>query len=76
MLIFCAKCGIKTEQSYVGMSLSPSRIVTRCNGCRKTNFTDSWEVHNENRRIKQNAIKAKLEEQISRIESLKISKNA
>jgi len=75
MLIFCAKCGMKTEQSYLGISLNPSRIATRCNGCRQTNFTDSWEVHNENKRIRQNAIKAKLEEKVNRIESLKIIKS-
>lgn len=61
MLILCIKCGIETEQSYIGSTLSPPRIVTRCLVCRQTIFTDSWKIDNENRKIRQNAKIAKIE---------------
>jgi NAD-dependent SIR2 family protein deacetylase len=61
LLLPCTKCGADTEQSYIGSCQSPPRIVTRCNVCKQTNFTDSWKIDNENRKIRQNAKVAKLE---------------
>jgi hypothetical protein len=58
--LFCTKCGVDTEQKYLGSSLNPPRIVTRCQGCRQTNFTDSKKVDDENRKIRQNARNARL----------------
>ena len=60
MLLFCKKCGKETEQNYLGMSLSPPRIASRCPICGETNFADSWKVHSDNARLKQEALKAKL----------------
>jgi len=67
MLMFCAKCGKDTEQNYLGMSLNPSRIASRCCRCGQTNYADSWKVHNENKRIRQIELKAKLAAQIGGI---------
>lgn len=61
MLLLCAKCGVETEQSYIGSTLSPPRIVTRCHACGETTFTDSWKIDEKNREIRQNAKKAKIE---------------
>lgn len=55
MLLPCAKCCVETEQSYIGSCVNPPRIVTRCNVCREANFTDSWKIDSENRKIRQNA---------------------
>ncbi len=60
MLLFCKKCGKETEQNYLGMSSSPPRIASRCPRCGETNFADSWKVHTDNTRIRQEAMKAKL----------------
>lgn len=60
MLLFCKKCGKDTEQNYLGMSLNPPRIASRCPKCGDTNFADSWKVHSENNRLKHEAMKAKL----------------
>jgi len=60
MLIFCSKCGVETEQNYLGSSLNPPRIATRCPQCKQTNFTDSKIIDDKNRNIRQNAKKAKL----------------
>jgi hypothetical protein len=65
--MLCGKCGKDTEQNYLGMSNSPSRIASRCCMCGQTNYADSWKVHNENKRIRQIAMKAKLAAQISGI---------
>lgn len=69
MLLFCKKCGRDTEQNYLGMSLNPPRIASRCPKCGETNFNDSWKVHSENNRMKQEAIKAKLAAQAGSIPS-------
>lgn len=45
----------------MGSSLGPPRIVTRCHICRQTNFTESWKIDDENRKIRQNAKIAKVE---------------
>jgi len=62
MLIFCAKCGVRTEQSYIGSSLNPPRIVTRCSGCRHANFTDAYIIDEANRKIRHDAKIARAEE--------------
>jgi len=61
MLLLCAKCGVETEQNYIGSSYSPPRIVTRCQVCSQTTFTDSWIIDEKNRKIRQNAKIAKIE---------------
>lgn len=59
MMLLCTKCGKETEQNYLGMSLNPPRIASRCSRCGQTNFADSWKVHSDNVKIKQDALKAK-----------------
>lgn len=66
MLLFCKKCGKDTEQNYLGMSVSPPRIASRCPKCGETNFADSWKVHSDNAKLKQEA-KAKLAAEASAI---------
>jgi len=61
MLIFCAKCGVGTEQSYIGSSPNPYRIVTRCSGCRHANFTDAYMIDEANRKIRHDAKIAKVD---------------
>ena len=61
MLLPCAKCRAETEQSYIGSCICPPRIVTRCNVCREANFTDSWKIDGENRKIRQNTKTEKIE---------------
>ena len=61
MLLLCTKCRAETEQSYIGSSVGPPRIVTRCSVCREANFTDSWKIDNENRKIRQNMKFTKIE---------------
>jgi predicted nucleic-acid-binding Zn-ribbon protein len=69
MLLFCKKCGKDTEQNYLGMSLNPPRIASRCPKCGDTNFADSWKVHSDNNRLKQEALKAKLAAQAGAVDT-------
>jgi len=40
MYVFCTKCGIETEQNYIGVEIYSYRLASRCCECRETNFTD------------------------------------
>ena len=40
MMVLCTKCGIDTEQNFIGIEVYSCRIASRCTHCRSTNFSE------------------------------------